>query len=121
LTNSHFVKGSVYTGDAAESGWEGHVEFKLKGALNKYHRMRMWRQITIGFAPAVGLAVAWFLGFGQTDTLICIVGSLVFILCGCLELRLKTIQIRLAGIADEIDALKGNEPEQNLVLELNDW
>jgi hypothetical protein len=97
------------------------VEFELKGALKKYRRMRMWRQIMIGFAPAVGIGAAWFLGFGQTDTLICIVGSMVFMLCGHLELRLKTIQIRLAGMADEIDALTRNEPEQNLVVELNDW
>jgi hypothetical protein len=97
------------------------MEFELKGALKKYRRMRMWRQILLGFAPAMGLAVPWLWGFGQTDTLICIVGSLVVMLCGHLELRLKTIQIRLAGMADELDALRRNEPEQNLVLELNDW
>jgi hypothetical protein len=44
---------------------------------------------------------------------------------GELEMRLKTIQIRLAGMSDQLNALSGRDPEQgpdaDLILELNDW
>ena len=38
-----------------------------------------------------------------------------------LEVRLKTMQIRLAGMDDKLDMLAGKEFEENLILELNDW
>lgn len=97
------------------------MEFELKGALKKYRRMRGWRQFSMYLIAATALFAPWFSGLSQIDTLIFIVGGLVLVLSGNLEARLKTIQIRLAGMADEIDALNGKEPENNLVLELNDW
>jgi hypothetical protein len=99
----------------------GAMEYELKGALKKYRRMRGWRQFGMYAAAVFGLSVPWLMSFGQTDTLICYAGTLVFVLGGQIEMRLKTIQIRLAGMADEIDELSRKEPENNLVLELNDW
>jgi hypothetical protein len=41
------------------------------------------------------------------------------------EMRLKTIQIRLAGMSDRLNALNRRDPDQgpddDLILELNDW
>jgi hypothetical protein len=72
-------------------------------------------------AIPLGLALAWYLEFNRTDTLICLVAALVAWGVGEIELRLKTIQIRLAGMDDQLDHLNGNEPEDNLILELSDW
>jgi hypothetical protein len=62
---------------------------------------------------------------GRTDTLICWLGAFAVWTIGELEMRLKTIQIRLAGMNDQLNALTGRDPEQgpdaDLILELNDW
>jgi hypothetical protein len=46
-------------------------------------------------------------------------------MAGELEMRLKTMQIRLAGMNDQLNALSGRDPDQgpdaDLILELNDW
>lgn len=93
----------------------------LKVALKKYRRMRGWRRFSMYLVGAAAFFVPIVAQFNQTDSLIFVLGALVVILCGNLELRLKTIQIRLAEMADEIEALGGKEPENNLALELSDW
>jgi hypothetical protein len=67
------------------------------------------------------ISAPWLLDLGRTDTVICWLGAAVVWMTGELEIRLKTIQVRLAGMDDQINALKGGEPEGNLILELNDW
>jgi len=61
----------------------------------------------------------------SNDTLICWLGAFTLWMTGELEMRLKTIQIRLAGMSDQLNALSGRDPEQgpdaDLILELNDW
>ena len=66
------------------------------------------------------------LELGRTDTLICYLGAFVGWIIVALEMRLKTIQIRLAGMDDQLNALGGKDdpvrgPDDNLILELNDW
>lgn len=65
------------------------------------------------------------LNLGQTDGLICCLGALVLWLGSELEMRLKTMQIRLAGMSDRLNALTRRDPDQgpddDLILELNDW
>jgi hypothetical protein len=68
-----------------------------------------------------GFAVPWYWDFNKTDTLICVAVAVAVWGTGEIELRLKTIQIRLAGMEDKLDRLAGNEPEDNLLLELSDW
>ncbi len=101
------------------------MEFELTGALKKYRRMRSWRRagtviITLGAVLAPGL-----LELGRTDTLICLLGALILSMWNELEMRLKTIQIRLAGMNDQLTALSGRDPKRgpddDLILELNDW
>jgi hypothetical protein len=100
------------------------MEFELTGALKKYRRMRGWRSFLVGLAIPLGVAVPWYYDFNRTDTLICLAGAFVFSSIGYLEMRLKTMQIRLAGMADQLDALSGKKSkdhDDNLILELNDW
>src|SRR4051812_38856927 len=97
------------------------MEFTLKGALKTYKRMRGLRIFAINLAAAAGLGVPWLFDLTRTETIMCVVGAMVFAMAGHLEIRLKVIQVRLAGMADELDALRGKEPADNLILELNDW
>jgi hypothetical protein len=83
--------------------------------------MRFWHHTGLTIVAVVGLSAPWFFDFGRTDALICWVGTMLFLLVGQLEMRMKTIQIRLAGMEDKLDLIKGKEPEDNLILELNDW
>src|ERR1043166_9124595 len=96
------------------------MEFTLKGASKKYRRMRGWRFFLMNAALPAALGIPWYFDFTRTETIICIVGTMLFTVAGHLEMRLKTIQVRLAGMADELDALRGKETDSNLVLELND-
>jgi hypothetical protein len=97
------------------------VEFELQGALKKYGRMRLRLRLLILSMAVAAVAAPEFLDLSRTDTLICWLGALVVWLFGEIEMRLKTIQIRLAGMDDDLIALRGPEPENNLILELNDW
>lgn len=100
---------------------EGQMEFELKGALKKYGRMRSWRRIAAGAVALGGINAPWLLDFNRTDSLILWVGVLVFWSIAELEVRLKTIQVRLAGMDDKLEVLTGKETNENLILELNDW
>jgi hypothetical protein len=98
------------------------MEFELKGALKKYGRMRAWRRFGIFAVLLVGFTVPWIYSFNRTDTMLCWLLSAVLWGLGETELRLKTMQVRLAGMADKLDRLSGNAAEaDNLILELNDW
>jgi hypothetical protein len=97
------------------------MESGLKGALKKYRRMKAWRSVGGGIMAVIGLLLPGFLDFNRTDTLICCVGALIFWMWVQQEMRLKTMQIRLAEMDDHLVALRGQEPEDNLILELNDW
>lgn len=71
------------------------------------------------------MAAPWLLDLGWTDGLICWLGALTLLMTSELEMRLKTIQIRLAGISDQLNALTRRDPDlgpdDDLILELNDW
>jgi hypothetical protein len=101
------------------------MEFELKGALKKYRRMRSWRRTGMAVVAIGAMSARWLLNLGRTDTLICWLGAFTPWMTGELEMRLKTIQIRLAGMSDQLNALSGRDPEQgpdaDLILELNDW
>jgi hypothetical protein len=101
------------------------MEFELKGALKKYRRMRSWRRAGMAIMALGAMTAPWLLDLGRTDTLICWLGAFTLWTAGELEMRLKTIQIRLAGMNDQLNALSGRDPEQgpdaDLILELNDW
>jgi hypothetical protein len=100
------------------------MEFKLDGALKKYRRMRAWRRAGVAIM-AFGAALApWLLDLGRTDTLICILGAVTVWTLSELEMRMKTIQVRLAGMSDQLNALTNRYeqgPDDDLILELNDW
>jgi hypothetical protein len=101
------------------------MEFELKGALKKYRRMRSWRRAGVAIIALGAVFAPWLLNLGRTDTLICWLGAFTLWMTGELEMRLKTIQIRLAGMNDQLNALSRRDPEQgpddDLILELNDW
>jgi|SRR3954447_12012284 hypothetical protein len=97
------------------------MEFELKGALKKYGRMRAGRHTAMLLMAAAAFSIPWLLNLSRTDTLVCLLGAVVFVMTGQIEMRLKTIQIRLAGMDDRLDALSGRESEGNLIAELNDW
>jgi hypothetical protein len=101
------------------------MEFELKGALKKYRRMRLLRRTGLAIIALGAMSAPWLLDLGRTDTLICWLGAFTLWTTGELEMRLKTIQLRLAGMSDQLNALSGRDPEQgpddDFILELNDW
>ncbi|MCP2207461.1 hypothetical protein [Bradyrhizobium diazoefficiens] len=101
------------------------MEFELKGALKKYRRMRSWRRAGMAIMAFGAMSAPWLLDLGRTDGLICWLFALGLWMVGELEMRLKTIQIRLAGMSDQLNALSRRDPEHgpnaDLILELNDW
>ena len=101
------------------------MEFERKGALKKYRRMRSWRRAGMAIMALGTMLAPWLLNLGRTDTLICWLGAFTLGMTSELEMRLKTMQIRLAGMSDQLNALTGRDPDQgpdaDLILELNDW
>jgi hypothetical protein len=101
------------------------MEFELKGALKKYRRMRSWRRAGVAIMAFGAMSAPWLFDLARTDTLICWLGALTLFMTSELEMRLKTMQIRLAGMSDQLNALTRRDPEQgpdeDLISELNDW
>jgi len=86
--------------------------------------MRSWREGLVLAALPISFGVSWFFDFGRTDTLIAAAIACVFAGFGQLEIRLKTVQVRLAGMDDKLHQLTRDEhdsADENLVLELTDW
>jgi hypothetical protein len=100
------------------------MEFELKGALKKYRRMRSWRRAGMAIMAVGAMISPWVLDLGRTDTLLCWLGAFIVWMLGELEMRMKTIQVRLAGMSDQLNALThryDQRPDEDLILELNDW
>jgi hypothetical protein len=100
------------------------MEFELKGALKKYDRLRWWRRITTAAIIPLSFSVPWYFEWGRTDTLICMAIGFVIWGVGEIELRLKTMQLRLAGMSDKLHRLIGDrdhDVDDDFILELNDW
>src|SRR5688500_13405376 len=87
----------------------GQMDFTVAGALKKYRRMRGYRRFLIVAAVPFALGMAWFYDFNRTDILISVAIAAVFVSMGETEIRLKTMQNRLAQMADDLDALRGRE------------
>ena len=101
------------------------MEFELKGALKKYRQMRVWRHAGMTVVALVAMSAPWLFDLGRTDGLICWLCAFILWTTGELELRLKTVQVRLAGMSDQLNALSRRDPDQgpddDLILELNHW
>jgi hypothetical protein len=97
------------------------MEIQTEAALRQYRRMRVWRRLLFLVIALAGIGVPWILDYSRTDNLICLTGASMMYLFGELELRLKTMQVRLAAISDEIDVLRGKQSERKLMAELQDW
>jgi hypothetical protein len=98
------------------------MEFDLKGALKKYNRMRSRRQVVSLSIIPMCFAISWFFNFDRTDTMICLAIGMVMVVTGQIEMRLKTMQVRLAGMNDQLNQLTGDhDTASDLILELNDW
>ena len=101
------------------------MEFRLNPALAKYRRMRSWRRAGAAIVALGAIAAPWLLNLGRTDMLICYLGAGGLWMVSELEMRMKTIQVRLAGMSDELNQLTRRFPDQgpddDLILELNDW
>lgn len=91
------------------------MEFELKGALKKYRRMRSWRRAGTAIMAIGATSAPWLLDLGRTETLICWLGAFTAWMTGELEMRLKTIQIRLAGMSDQLHALGGRDRNLRLL------
>jgi hypothetical protein len=91
--NPHPANEQVYAvirEQARRSG--GDMEFELKDALKKYHRMRSWRRAGIAIMVLGAVTAPWLLGLGRTDMLLCWLGALTLWMTAELEMRLKTMQ-----------------------------
>jgi hypothetical protein len=101
------------------------MEFELKGALKKYRRMRSWRRASMAIMALGAISAPWFFNLGRTEALICYFGAVIVWMYWQLEARLKTIQLRLAGMSDQLNELSRRDPDHgrddDFILELNDW
>ena len=91
---------------AIDAAWKGHM------------RKRRIQGAAAGVGFIVLLLIMWWLDFGPPNSAFLGVGALAVL--GFLEIkwRLKAMQIRLAEMHDEIDALRGNTPQNHTLLEL---
>jgi hypothetical protein len=106
------------------------MECEVKGALKKYRRMRWWRGASMAIMALGAISAPSFFDLGQTGRLICWLGAANVWIYWLLERRLKTMQIRLAGMSDQLNALSPSwprdpdlepGPDDDLIGELNDW
>src|SRR5262245_37704862 len=100
------------------------MAFTLKEALKKHRRMRSWREGLGLAAIPISFGVSWFFNFDRTDTLIAVAIACVFSGFNQLDIRLKTAQVRLAGMDDKLHRLVGDERhhvDDELTSELSDW
>jgi hypothetical protein len=101
------------------------MEFELEGALKKNRRLRSWRRAGTAIVALGAVTAPWLLGLDRTDTLICWLGAITLWMTSEIEMRLKTMQIRLAGMSDRLNAFNRRDqdqgPDDDLILELNDW
>src|SRR3954452_5505971 len=88
------------------------MEFELKGALKKYSRMRAWRRAGMMIFVTGALLATNLFDLSRTELLICYIGVFGLWTASELEMRLKTMQIRLAGMSDQLNALTRRDPEQ---------
>jgi hypothetical protein len=88
----------------------------LREAWQRHMRSREGIAAWVGFV--VFLLVLWWLDLSPTDRAIFFVGALVVFSFLQTKWRLKAMQIRLAEMHDEIDALRGNKPEDHTLSEL---
>lgn len=93
----------------------------LRSALRGHRRRRVFRNFLAGASLPGALLVSLFYDFNRTETLIVAGIGLMFASIIYLEVCLKTVQIRLAGMEDKLDRIAGNEDEGNFLSELSDW
>ena len=97
---------------------------QMRGALRGHRRRRELRAVApFIFAVCAGVW-SWFFEYDHQTNLLLSLVWVIFVLTNSLELRLKTMQVRLATIADQLDKLAGQPtPElgDNLLAELSDW
>jgi hypothetical protein len=99
------------------------MEFELKAAMKRYRRERSWRRISMKIIASGVLSAPWAFDLGRTDMLICFLSWGVVCIAWELEMRLKTMQLRLAGMVDQLNTLGGKDRdlEDTFILELNNW
>ena len=97
----------------------------VSGAQKSYRRKRSRRGLFYGAFALVLAFVPWHYGWGLTDKLIWYVGLFVAYLYYQTEIRLKTMQIRLAQMHDALERIGGTaDPDQkddNYISELSDY
>jgi|SRR5215467_8776952 len=91
---------------------------ELLAALKSHLLGQSIRRWVLAIGSLIALAIPWKFDFGRSDLLIWYVGILVAIQFERTQSRLKAMQLRLAWIHDEINRLRGNEPEDNVLTEL---
>jgi hypothetical protein len=90
----------------------------LREAWKHHMRSRRIEGVAAGVGFVIFLLVLWWLDLSSTDRAILFVGALVVFSFLHTKWRLKAMQIRLAEMHDEIDKLRGNQPEDHTLTEL---
>jgi hypothetical protein len=99
---------------------------EVRAALRKHGRRMEWRRV----APfIIGLsmgAYSWFFEIDHQTNLFVGLAWTVFMMTNFLELRLKTMQVRLAQMDDKLDKLSrpadpSDMRDDSLLSELCDW
>jgi type II secretory pathway component PulM len=91
---------------------------EIDAAWKDHMRKRRIEGTAAGVGFIVLLLIMWWLDLRPPNA--AFLGVSALIVLGFLEIkrRLKAMQIRLAEMHDEIDALRGNAPQNHMLLEL---
>lgn len=94
----------------------------VREALRSYSRKRSTRGFIFGVFCLGAASVPWVREFSSTDTLIWLLGVGIFWLFYQTELRLKTMQVRLAEMHDALERIAGTAhgKDEHLINELSD-
>ena len=95
----------------------------VSGASRSYRRKRSIRGFIVGVVCFGAAFVPWQREFSSTDTLTWFLGIGIFWLFYQTEIRLKTMQIRLAQMHDALERIGGtaDEKDEHQISELSDY
>jgi hypothetical protein len=93
---------------------------ELRIALKRYRTKKSIREAVIIVLYIAALGVPLWMGFSRTEWIVWGVGILCMMRFEELRRHIRAMQIRFAQMADMLDQVAGNEPQDHTLLELGE-
>jgi hypothetical protein len=93
---------------------------ELRIALKRYRRKKSIREAVFIVLYIASLGVPIWMDFSRTEWIVWGVGILCVVRFEELRRHIRAMQIRLAQMADMLDQVVGNEPQDHTLLELGE-